>query len=237
MIAFICYVDVRGTIKKHHTASSFYSFCKVGCRVKKPLYTAHFIVYNKYEQHQKEYMEHNINSTLSRLKKIRIRITGINRHTESIHTAMDQLRSQLITQQQQQANQYWNRLRENRQNQDQKFRDRDIEEQVTRELESMNSLDSKMDYDHIKSIADSGYCLPTKRAFRRWYKQYDPEAYKQDYIDSYISGRKDRYYHARKRATTAINNWQPTEDVIAKAKRVMGDCYREPAVNLFDYGD
>jgi len=30
---------------------------------------------------------------------------------------------------------------------------------------------------------------------------------------------------------------QTAEDVIAKAKRVMGDCYREPAVNLFDYGD
>ena len=30
---------------------------------------------------------------------------------------------------------------------------------------------------------------------------------------------------------------QPTEDVIAKAKRVMGDNYQAPAVNLFDYGD
>ncbi len=182
--------------------------------------------------------------TYTRLRRrLLVKNKGIDCYTETVTRSMDHLRSQLITKQRAESHQYWHRLRENRQNKDQRFTNQQIEETVTMELETMMEFDRKVDFDHIKQLADSGHCLPTQRAFRRWFKRYDPAAYKQDYIDPYLNGKKDRYHHARKQASNSItrsapdqvtkpnltNQTLPKEDVIAKAKRVMGDRYQAPA--------
>lgn len=69
-------------------------------------------------------------------------------------------------------------------------------------------------------------------AYKRWLREVDPGAYRDEYGKT-PKRPKVTIQHKGQRLTAVT----PEAELITKAQRVMGDCYKAPAERLFEFND